>query len=776
MGLGKTIQIIGFLAGLSHSRKLNGPVLIVCPATVMKQWVQECHEWWSPLRVAVLHATGSGMNQYSSSASRKYNEAEDYLSSDSDHHPTSTNSRREYKSIPHVKRFVDHIVEKGKCFFIDTAYDTGHVIVTTYEGLRVYRADLLPVKWSYAVLDEGHKIRNPDADITITAKQLKTHNRIILSGTPIQNNLVELWSLYDFVFPGRLGTLPVFQSEFSIPISLGGYANASVVQVQTAYKCATVLRDLISPYLLRRMKSDVAASLPKKSEQVLFCKLTKYQKREYQKFLASEEVGSILGGKRHALYGIDILRKICNHRMFINLPIANAITADLLALKDPTIRLNKYGDPERSGKLKVVQALLSMWKKQDHKVLLFCQTRQMQDILESMVRAEGYEYLRMDGSTPIKDRSRLVDLFNETPEIFLFLLTTKVGGLGINLTGANRIILYDPDWNPASDAQARERAWRLGQKRDVTIYRLMVSGTIEEKIYHRQIFKEFLSKKILQDPRQRRFFKSNDLHDLFTLGNQDEETTETGDLFGDDVHVKGNGEGSSTEIGSKRNHDAIEPLDKVSGVAKVEEFTQSVEKKEEEGQDDDTRILNALYVHSALKHDAIVGSSRPEAVIVEKEATRIAQEAASALRLSRKRVRQSSEVHVPTWTGRSGAAGAPRPRFGKVSRPAFGSSSAQGQTATPDTASSKILNQLRQGTEAVIKTDTAPSDLISKIREFLLAQPLFQSQSSDLVSQFRNKIGQDGIPVFRKLLKELAHFQKGNEKSQGIWTLKDEFH
>jgi DNA excision repair protein ERCC-6 len=213
MGLGKTIQIIAFIAGLSHSRKLKGPVLIVCPATVMKQWVQEFHEWWPPLRVAVLHSSGSGMSQAQMSSKRKYDRESLYASSDSEkeENSKSNKSKREYKSNPAIKRFVSFMSENG------------HVVITTYEGLRVHRADLLPIKWAYAVLDEGHKIRNPDAEITITAKQLRTHNRIILSGTPIQNNLTELWSLYDFVFPGRLGTLPVFQSEFSIPISLGGY-------------------------------------------------------------------------------------------------------------------------------------------------------------------------------------------------------------------------------------------------------------------------------------------------------------------------------------------------------------------------------------------------------------------------------------------------------------------------------------------------------------------------------------------------------------------------
>ena len=191
--------------------------------------------------------------------------------------------------------------------------EQGGVLVTTYSGLQSYAPLLIPIEWAYAILDEGHKIRNPNTAITIYSKELRTPNRIILSGTPMQNNLVELWSLFDFVFPMRLGTLVSFRNEFEIPIRQGGYANASNLQVQTAYKCAEILKDAISPYLLQRFKIDVAADLPKKSEQVLFCKLTKRQRKDYRTFLDSSDMSAIMIGKRQVLYGIDILRKICNH-------------------------------------------------------------------------------------------------------------------------------------------------------------------------------------------------------------------------------------------------------------------------------------------------------------------------------------------------------------------------------------------------------------------------------------------------------------------------------
>lgn len=187
-----------------------------------------------------------------------------------------------------------------------------------------------------------------------------------------------------------------------------------------------VLRDLIMPYLLRRMKADVNAQLPKKTEHVLFCSLTSEQVSAYRAFLASTDVEQILDGRRNSLYGIDVMRKICNH--------PNLLERDH-AFDDPD-----YGNPKRSGKMKVVAQVLKVWKEQDHHVLLFLTT-------------SGHIYRRMDGLTPVKQRMALIDEFNDSSEIFIFILTTKVGGLGTNLTGANRVIIYDPDWNPSTDMQ-----------------------------------------------------------------------------------------------------------------------------------------------------------------------------------------------------------------------------------------------------------------------------------------------------------------------------------
>nr|XP_018903096.1 PREDICTED: DNA excision repair protein ERCC-6-like [Bemisia tabaci] len=489
MGLGKTIQIIAFLTGIHYSQLRNkhtmkrglGPSIIVCPTTVMHQWVCEFHKWAPHFRVAILHESGSFIGK--------------------------------------------------KANLIADINNSRGIIVTSYSGIVQHKDEILDRRWHYIILDEGHKIRNPDAKVTLTVKQLRTPHRLILSGSPMQNNLQELWSLFDFIFPGKLGTLPTFLAEFATPIVQGGYANASQVQVQTAFKCATVLKDTITPFLLRRMKCDVQShiELPEKNEQVLFCRLTDIQRDLYQNYVNSQEVGRILQGNMKIFVGLINLRKICNH------PDLYSGGPKLLVgeSEDNIPEEESYGHWSKSGKMIVVDTLLKIWHKQGHRVLLFTQSRQMLCIMESFLIRNDYTFLKLDGGTSISARQPLINKFNQDKSYFAMLLTTRVGGLGVNLTGANRVLIYDPDWNPATDTQARERAWRIGQSQKVTVYRLITAGTVEEKMYHRQIFKQFLCNKVLKDPRQRRFFKSNDLYELFTLKETtgEREKTETSAIF-----------------------------------------------------------------------------------------------------------------------------------------------------------------------------------------------------------------------------------------------------
>jgi DNA excision repair protein ERCC-6 len=284
-----------------------------------------------------------------------------------------------------------------------------------------------------------------------------TPRRLLLTGTPLQNNLKELWSLFDFVFPGKLGTLVVFQQHFDVPIAIGGYANATKSEVHAAYRCAVTLRDLVSPYMLRRMKADVAIQLPEKQEQVLFCRLSQEQREAYEHFLGSRTVKAVLAGRLNLLYAINVLRQICNHVDIAtsstlwdgrrHCTIVRSYDDDDCSGDDGSdcnreraVVDGKFGNVARSGKLMVLQTVLEKWKTAGNRVLIFSQTHIVLDILAGFARQSHYEFRRMDGKVAIAKRMELIDEFNSDENIFLFLLSTKVGGLGTNLTGADRVV------------------------------------------------------------------------------------------------------------------------------------------------------------------------------------------------------------------------------------------------------------------------------------------------------------------------------------------------
>ncbi|XP_050346486.1 DNA excision repair protein ERCC-6-like [Nymphalis io] len=487
MGLGKTVQIIAFIAGLSKTESGFwgglGPSIIVAPATVIYQWVSHFHYWFPHLRIAVLHHSGSHSGNHNK--------------------------------------------------LIREIHSSHGILLVTYAGVVRYIKDLLMKKWHYIILDEGHKIRNPDTQVSKLVKKFDTPHKLLITGSPMQNSLQELWSLFDFMTPGLLGTYTAFMDHFAVPITQGGYANATEYQEATALEIAKALKALITPYMLRRTKAEVQEHihLPEKNEQVLFCALTKEQKDLYMGYLMTSTVRSILDKdskygdplRARVLVALSTLRKICNHP---DLYLYEAHE------ENEEIDQETFGLWKRSGKMSVVHSLLKIWLKQGHRTLIFSQSRAMLCLLEQHLQNHDFKYLKMDGSVSVSQRQSLIQTFNENAEFLVFLATTRVGGLGVNLTGADRVIIYDPDWNPATDNQAKERAWRIGQQRNVTVYRLLSAGTIEEKIYQRQIFKNFLSNKILIDPNQKNVLTTSTLQGLFTLEDLNcEGDTETASLF-----------------------------------------------------------------------------------------------------------------------------------------------------------------------------------------------------------------------------------------------------
>ena len=655
MGLGKSISTLALLAGLASCGILKD-ALIVTPGTLLTQWMQVCHHWFPYFRVIVFHGSMTTNKSNISKILKKANNL----------HPV--------------------------------------IIITTYESIRIHK--FFTRSTDCLILDEGHKIRTPGTQITNACKRIKTPFRYILSGTPIQNNLRELWSLMDFCLPGLLGTLDIFNDQFIHPINLGGYANSSSVEVNCAYSCTLSLKKLIDPHFLRRLKKDVAKQLPEKSEFVLLCDLTTAQYNAYCAYLEGNEISKMLDGKINSLVGIDRLRKISNH-LELEGPESRSIINKASSVSDII---------KSSGKCKILVELLNKWIQGNDKIIIFCQTRQMLDILDRLMQLMNIEYCRMDGNTNIKFRQELVAEFNKNKNIFVFLSTTKTGGLGLNLTGANKVIIFDCDFNPSNDDQSKERIYRFGQTRPVEIYRLISAKTIEEKIYHRQIFKKFLANKILQDPHHKRFFKFEDMRDLFAKPD-------------------------SASIMETRKE--------------INKITKNAPKNDAPTKN---KILDLLQNSSikSFNHDRVMEAGQQDNDLIQQEADRIAKNALAALRESRKiRRNELSDTLQPMLKKR---------RFDMTNN-----------NASSLLANLRVKQQLDSGSNAPVRSPALlnkehKESMIVGIREYLMAN---KPTTKEIINHFCKDMAQSDKQTFSQMLKGIANLK--TTKSGKIWILKEDF-
>mmetsp|Transcript_36444 Transcript_36444/g.76804 ORF Transcript_36444/g.76804 Transcript_36444/m.76804 type:complete len:1371 (-) Transcript_36444:194-4306(-) len=732
MGLGKTVQVSSFLGAMAANRLLDS-VLVVAPATMLAHWLSELAVWAPGLRRIMVHRSAESSDGVSRVVSRgMLRSLAKWL----------RKARRDRVNEAIDDDDYDENEEHSFC-------GTGYVTVTTYESVRRSSDEWINHQWSYVVLDEGQKIRNPDADVTLAVKRLRTPHRLLLSGTPIQNDLRELWSLYDFIFPGRLGTLPAFEAEFAEPIKRGGYSNASPMQVQLAYRCALVLRDLINPYLLRRQKKEVKEvnRMPGKTEQVLFCRLSSKQRSLYEEYLRSDEATGVMRGSVQLLKAVTVLRKICNHPDLITGPNGNSAFDDASSSSSDEDFYDHEQLADRSGKLQVLSKILPLWHKQGHKVIIFTQWRKMLNVIEQFTNQKGWKYARLDGNTSVASRQTLVDKFNTDASYFCILMTTKTGGVGLNITGANRVLLYDPDWNPQTDAQARERAWRFGQKKAVTVYRLITAGTIEEKIYQRQIFKTALTNQVLQDPKQRRLFSQKDLKDLFTLKADTNDVTETGEI------TKGRGvvemnvseETGEHENGNKQQGDNKDTLD---------------------------TVMKSKGLCGVFDHDFVENSSTKKKPIseveMEENARKVALKAARALKESS----ESQNRFEPTWTGSDETR-----QFGSASSAGVVSAGGNGMAS-----SSSLLANLQNKRMQIASSGKATpsgekqdaetkkySGLLLRIKKYvrrMSSNGRNGPTTKQLLNEFRDVPDNDAA-VFRSMLKSVALVKNGKWSLRG---------
>ncbi|XP_036915187.1 probable global transcription activator SNF2L1 isoform X4 [Sturnira hondurensis] len=442
MGLGKTLQTIALLGYLKHYRNIPGPHMVLVPKSTLHNWMNEFKRWVPSLRVICFIGD-----------------------------------------------------KDARAAFIRDEMMPGEwdVCVTSYEVVIKEKSVFKKFHWRYLVIDEAHRIKNEKSKLSEIVREFKSTNRLLLTGTPLQNNLHELWALLNFLLPDVFNSADDFDSWFDTKNCLGDQ------------KLVERLHTVLKPFLLRRIKTDVEKSLPPKKEIKIYLGLSKMQREWYTKILMKDIDVLNSAGKMDKMRLLNILmqlRKCCNHPyLFDGAEPGPPYTTDEHIVSN-------------SGKMVVLDKLLAKLKEQGSRVLIFSQMTRLLDILEDYCMWRGYEYCRLDGQTPHEEREdkflevellgqrEAIEAFNvPNSSKFIFMLSTRAGGLGINLASADVVILYDSDWNPQVDLQAMDRAHRIGQKKPVRVFRLITDNTVEERIVERAEIKLRLDSIVIQQGR-----------------------------------------------------------------------------------------------------------------------------------------------------------------------------------------------------------------------------------------------------------------------------------
>ncbi|KAK6120681.1 hypothetical protein DH2020_045579 [Rehmannia glutinosa] len=475
MGLGKTIQAIAFLAAvfgkssepdlISHKGKQieKGPVLIICPSSVILNWESEFSKW-STFSVSVYH----GANR-------------------------------------------DLIIDKLKAHGVE-------ILITSFDTYRIQGNILSDIQWEIVIIDEAHRLKNEKSKLYTACLKIRTLKRYGLTGTIMQNKIMELFNLFDLVIPGRLGTREHFREFYDEPLKHGQRSSAPQRFVQVADERKQHLVSVLQKYMLRRTKEETIGHLMMgKEDNVVFCAMSEMQKRVYQRTLQLPDIQCLVNKDRPCSCGSPLKQVECCKRTVPNGIIWPYLHRDnpegcdscpfclvlpcLVKLQQLSnhLELIKPNSKDDQEKQKGMQNLLPLY--------LNVFSSRMLDILEKFIIRKGYSFARLDGSTPTSLRQSLVDDFNSSPSKQVFLISTRAGGLGLNLVSANRVVIFDPNWNPAQDLQAQDRSFRFGQKRHVTVFRLLAAGSLEELIYTRQVYKQQLSNIAVAGKMERRYFE-----------------------------------------------------------------------------------------------------------------------------------------------------------------------------------------------------------------------------------------------------------------------------
>jgi ATP-dependent helicase STH1/SNF2 len=443
MGLGKTIQTISLITHIIEKKQNNGPFLVIVPLSTLTNWNIEFDKWAPTVQKVV------------------------------------------YKGPPNARKQQQQQIRWGNF----------QVLLTTYEYIIKDRPVLSKIKWTHMIVDEGHRMKNTQSKLSSTLSTYYTSRyRLILTGTPLQNNLPELWALLNFVLPNIFKSVKSFDEWFNTPFANTGGQDRMDLSEEEQLLVIRRLHKVLRPFLLRRLKKDVEKDLPDKQERVIKCRFSALQTKLYKQLVTHNKMAVSDGkGGKTGMRGLSNmlmqLRKLCNHP-FVFEPVEDQM--------NPT-RMSNDLLWRTAGKFELLDRVLPKFRATGHRVLMFFQMTQIMNIMEDFLRLRGMKYLRLDGSTKSDDRSDLLRQFNDPgSDYFCFLLSTRAGGLGLNLQTADTVIIYDSDWNPHQDLQAQDRAHRIGQKNEVRILRLISSNSVEEKILERAQFKLDMDGKVIQ--------------------------------------------------------------------------------------------------------------------------------------------------------------------------------------------------------------------------------------------------------------------------------------
>ncbi|PIC34235.1 hypothetical protein B9Z55_013951 [Caenorhabditis nigoni] len=476
MGLGKTIQTISLLTYLMEVKQNNGPYLVIVPLSTLSNWQSEFAKWAPNVKSVI------------------------------------------YKGTKDARRRVEGQIRK-----VDF-----NVLMTTYEYVIKEKSLLGKIRWKYMIIDEGHRLKNHNSKLTNMLNGFfHAQHRLLLTGTPLQNKLPELWALLNFLLPSIFSSCDTFEQWFNAPFATTG-EKVELNQEETMLIIRR-LHKVLRPFLLRRLKKEVESQLPDKTEYVIKCDMSALQKVIYRHMKRGYLLDSKSScGARSLMNTIIHLRKLCNHP-FLFQNIEESCRSHWNVNFVSGVNLIRV-----AGKLELLDRILPKLKATGHRVLMFFQMTTMMTIFEDYLNFRQYTYLRLDGSTKPDERGELLKMFNAPDsKYFLFMLSTRAGGLGLNLQTADTVIIFDSDWNPHQDMQAQDRAHRIGQKKEVRILRLITANSVEEKILAAARYKLNVDEKVIQagkfDQRSTGAERKQMLEDIIRADGEEEDDEEVPD-------------------------------------------------------------------------------------------------------------------------------------------------------------------------------------------------------------------------------------------------------